>query len=160
MAKTALVTINRSTNHPISRRRNFAIRFLLEAMVLSGCGKRISVPSTVPVSGVVKFKGKPLQGIRVTLHPQPETAKSQFIPTGQTGPDGKFSLSTGAPGNGAPPGTYVVTFEKPEIGSPASTGSIETEVDAFGGKYSDPAKSQWTVTIEKGENSLQPFELK
>ena len=53
-----------------------------------------------------------------------------------------------------------MTFEKPEIGSPASTGSIETEIDAFGGKYSDPAKSKWTVTIEKGENSLQPFELK
>jgi hypothetical protein len=159
----SLVNINRSTrsaNIVIGRRRNVAIVFLLGAVVLGGCGKRISVPSTVPVSGVVKYKGKPLQGIRVTLHSQTESAKSGFIPTGQTGPDGKFSLSTGAPGNGAPPGTYVVTFEKPEIGSPASTKSIETEIDAFGGKYSDPAKSQWTVTIEKGENSLQPFELK
>jgi hypothetical protein len=133
---------------------------LLGAVVLGGCGKGLSVPSTAPVSGVVKYKGKPLQGIRVTLHSQTETAKPAFIPSGQTGPDGKFSLSTGAPGNGAPPGTYVVTFEKPEIGSPASTGSVETEIDAFGGKYSDPAKSQWIVTIEKGENSLQPFELK
>jgi hypothetical protein len=133
---------------------------LLGAVVLGGCGKRLSVPSTVPVSGLVKYKGKPLQGIRVTLHRQGGTAKSEFIPTGQTGPDGKFSLSTGAPGNGAPPGTYVVTFEKPEIGSPAATGSIETEIDAFGGKFSDPAQSKWTVTIEKGENSLEPFELK
>jgi len=132
---------------------------LLGALALGGCGKGLSVPSTAPVSGVVKYKGKPLQGIRVTLHSQAETAQAKFIPSGQTGPDGKFTLSTGAPGNGAPPGTYVVTFEKPEIGSAASTRSIETEVDAFGGKYSDPAKSQWTVTIEKGENSLQPFEL-
>jgi hypothetical protein len=153
------VTIKRSTSNPIGRRRNFALLFLLGAVVIGGCGKRISVPSTVPVSGVVKYKGKPLQGIRVTLHHQPEKAKSEFIPTGQTGPDGKFSLSTGAPGNGAPPGTYVATFEKPEIGSPASTSSIETEVDAFGGKFSDPAKSKWTVTIEKGDNSLPPFEL-
>lgn len=151
---------NRSTNNLIGRRRNFALLFLLGVVVLAGCGKRISVPSTAPVSGVVKYKGKPLQGIRVTLHPQTVSAKPAFIPTGQTGPDGRFKLSTGAPGNGAPPGTYVVTFEKPEIGSPASTGSIETEIDAFGGKYSDPAKSQWTITIEKGENSLQPFELK
>jgi hypothetical protein len=155
-----LVNINRSTSNPIGRWRNFALLFLLAGVVLAGCGKGISVPSTVPVSGVVKYKGKPLQGIRVTLHPQAETAKPEFIPSGQTGPDGRFKLSTGAPGNGAPPGTYVVTFEKPEIGSPASTRSIETEIDAFGGKYSDPAKSQWTVTIEKGENSLQPFELK
>ena len=151
--------INRSTNILIGRRRNLALLFLLGAVVLGGCGKGISVPSTVPVSGVVKYKGKPLQGIRVTLHPQTETEKSGFVPSGQTGPDGKFTLSTGAPGNGAPPGSYLVTFEKPEIGSSASTGSIETEIDAFGGKYSDPAKSEWTVTIEKGENSLQPFEL-
>ena len=53
-----------------------------------------------------------------------------------------------------------MTFEKPEIASPASTGSIETEIDAFGGKFSDPAKSKWNVTIERGENSLEPFELK
>jgi hypothetical protein len=131
------------------------VLFLLGAAALSGCGKGLSVPSTVPVTGVVKYKGKPLQGIRVTLHTPGETAKSGFIPTGQTGPDGKFTLSTGAPGNGAPPGNYAVTFEKPEI-----TGSVETEVDAFRGKYNDPAQSQWTVTIEKGENALQPFELK
>jgi hypothetical protein len=149
-----LVNINRSTNHPIGRRRNLALLFLLAAVVLGGCGKGISVPSTVPVSGVVKYKGKPLQGIRVTLHSQAESAKPAFVPTGQTGPDGKFKLSTGKPGNGAPPGTYVVTFEKPEI-----TGFVETEVDAFRGKYSDPAQSKWTVTIEKSENSLQPFEL-
>ncbi|HEX4413770.1 MAG TPA: hypothetical protein VH107_09090 [Lacipirellulaceae bacterium] len=159
MEKTSLVTINRSTSNSIGRRGDFALLFLLAAVVLGGCGKNLSVPSTVPVSGVVKFKGKPLQGVRVTLHSQSGTAKPEFIPTGQTGPDGKFKLSTGAPGNGAPPGTYLATFEKPEIGSPASTGSIETEVDAFGGKYSDPTQSKWTVTIEKGENSLQPFEL-
>ena len=156
--------INRSTNNPIGRRRNSALLFLLAVvvlgtMVLGGCGKGISVPSTVPVSGVVKYKGKPLQGIRVTLHSQTGVAKSEFIPSGQTGPDGKFTLSTGAPGNGAPPGSYSVTFEKPEIGSPTSTGSIETEIDAFRGKYSDPVKSKWTITIGRGENSLQPFEL-
>jgi hypothetical protein len=154
-----VVNTNRSTNNRISRRRNFTLLFLLGSVVIAGCGRGISVPSTVPVSGVVKYKGKPLQGIRVTLHSQTGTAKPEFIPSGQTGPDGKFFLSTGAPGNGAPPGTYVVTFEKPEIGSPASTGSIETEIDAFGGNYSDPAQSKWTITVERGENSLQPFEL-
>jgi hypothetical protein len=153
------VTINRSRINGIRRRRNHALLFLLGAVVLGGCGKRLSVPATVPVSGVVNYKGKPLQGIRVTLHRPAGTAKSEFIPSGQTGPDGRFKLSTGAPGNGAPPGTYVVTFEKPEIGSPTSTGSIETEIDAFGGKYSDPAKSKWTITIDKSENSLEPFEL-
>lgn len=153
--KIVFERLNRSTNSSIGRRRNLALLLLLGAVVLGGCGKGISVPSTVPVTGVVKYKGKPLQGIRVTLHSPSTTAKPGFIPSGQTGPDGKFSLSTGAPGNGAPPGTYVVTFEKPEI-----TGSVETEIDAFRGKFSDPEQSKWTVTIEKGENSLQPFDLK
>src|SRR5262245_10426414 len=139
----SLATINRSLINPIGRPRICALLLLLGAAVLGGCGKKLSVPSTVPVNGVVKYKGKPLQGIRVTLHSQAESAKPTFVPTGQTGPDGKFKLSTGAPGNGAPPGTYVVTFEKPEI-----TGTVETEVDAFRGAYSDPAKSKWTVTIE------------
>ena len=77
----SLVTIDRSTNNPISRRQKFALLFLLGAVMLAGCGKGISVPSTVPVSGMVKYKGKPLQGIRVTLHPQAEMAKPAFIVT-------------------------------------------------------------------------------
>ncbi len=165
----SFATSKQLTNSPIGRRQSVAwpplrgvllSTLLLGTLALAGCGTRLSVPSTAPVSGVVTYKGKPLQGIRVTLHAQGATPKAQYIPTGQTGGDGKFTLSTGAPGNGAPPGTYVVTFEKPEIGSAAATGSVETEVDAFGGKYSDPAKSEYTVTIEKGENSLQPFDLK
>lgn len=149
---------NPCRNNPISRRSN-VVALLLLAAVLGGCGRGISVPATAPVSGVVRYKGKSLQGIRVTLHPQDQSSKVGFVPSGETGKDGRFTLSTGAPGNGAPPGSYVVTFEKPVIGSPASTGYVETEVDAFKGKFSDPAQSKWTVTIEPGENSLQPFEL-
>jgi hypothetical protein len=147
-------------SHLNHHRRSLAVLCLLGAAALAGCGQGISVPSTAPVTGVVTYKGRPLQGIRVTLHSLEASDSTGFIPSGETGPDGKFFLSTGAPGNGAPPGTYFVTFQKPEIGSAASTGSIETEVDAFGGKYSDPAQSQWTVTVVDGENLLQPFELK
>jgi hypothetical protein len=117
------------------------------------------VPATTPVRGVVHYKGAPAPGIRVTFHPQGKSAEMKFVPTGETGPDGSFVLSTGAPSNGAPPGSYVVTFEKREIAPPASTNYIETEIDAFQGKYSDPAQSKWNVTIKRGENTLAPFEL-
>lgn len=156
-AKFAVARQNRPAPRAISAR--FLATTLLGMAALAGCGRGVSVPSTVPVSGAVTYKGKPLQGILVTLHRPGEAATGAFIPAGQTGPDGKFTLSTGAPGNGAPPGTYVVTFTKPEIGSPASTGSVETEIDAFGGKYSDPAQSKWTVTIADGDNALPPFAL-
>ena len=115
---------NRCSNNPIGCPRSFALLLLLVAVVLEGCGGGISVPSTAPVTGVVKYRGKPLQGIRVTLHRPGQASKAEFIPYGESGPDGKFTLGTGAAGNGAPPGSYVVTFEKPVI-----TGSVETEVD-------------------------------
>jgi hypothetical protein len=166
----AQVNFNRLAREAVVPRRNallpslltsaLLVGLLLGTSVLAGCGKGLAVPSTVPVTGEVTYKGKPLQGIRVTFQAQEETLKTKFIPSGQTGPDGKFKLSTGAPGNGAPPGTYLVTFDKPEIGSAASTHGIETEIDAFAGRYSDPAQSQWKVTIEDGENSLPPFDLK
>lgn len=114
------------------------------------------MPSTVPVSGVVNVKGKPSGGIRVTLHRQDSSQNLGFVPTGETGPNGNFTLSTGAPQNGAPPGTYVVTFERPII-DPKNP--VETEIDAFGGKYSDPAQSKWTVTVESGKNLLPLFQL-
>jgi hypothetical protein len=131
----------------------------LLVLLPAGCGGGIAVPSTVPVRGVVKYMGSPTPGIRVTLHPEGKTGKIGFVSSGETGPDGGFTLSTGAPSNGAPPGNYIVTFEMPVIAPPETTGFVETEIDAFGGKYSDPQKSGVRVTINRGENVLTPFEL-
>jgi hypothetical protein len=128
-------------------------------IVLGACSGNIRPPSTVPVRGVVKYKRKPAAGIRVKFHPQFNMGSIKFIPLGETGADGSFTLSTGAPGNGAPRGSYVVTFEKPEIAPAAKTNYIETEIDALHGKYSDPQKSKLQITIASGENSLQPFEI-
>jgi hypothetical protein len=121
-----------------------------------GCGASVSVPSTVPVKGIVKYKGKPAQGIRVTLHDLDNSSAKEFVPVGVTGPDGSFSLSTGAPQNGAPTGSYVVTFERPVI-DPKNP--IETEIDGFQGKYSNKTDSKWTLTVVKSENPLHVFEL-
>jgi hypothetical protein len=132
---------------------------LVMACLLAGCSRNIKPPSTVPVSGVVTMQGKPAVGIRVKFHPQFNMGRIKYIPVGETGPEGQFTLSTGAPANGAPPGEYLVTFEKPEIESSKQHNFIETEIDAFQGKYSDPAQSQWKVKIARGENSLEPFEL-
>lgn len=129
---------------------------LLGVILATGCGGGVSVPSTVPVQGVVKYKGKPVRGIRVKFHAQGGLPTKGFMPTGETGPDGGFNLSTGAPLNGAPPGEYVVTFERPMLDPKQS---VETEIDGFKGKYSDPAQSKWTVTVASGESTLQPFEL-
>lgn len=125
----------------------------------ASCSQNISIPSTAPVTGTVLMKGKPAPGVRVKFHPQFDIGKVKFIPEGETGGDGTFVLSTGQPGNGAPPGEYAVTFEKPEIESAKKSNYIETEIDAFEGKYSDPDESAWRVVVERGDNTLEPFEL-
>ena len=141
-------------------RRLFFGLLLAGAGAPVGCGgSGISAPKTAPVRGVVHYKGKPAAGVRVTFHPQFDMGSVKFTPSGVTDKDGKFTLSTAAAGDGAPPGEYVVTFERPQVESDRKSSGIEVEVDAWKGKYSDPAASQRKVQIQKGENELEPFRL-
>lgn len=136
------------------------IRFvLLFALLAAGCGGGgLSAPKTTPVSGTVQFKGKPAAGVKVTFHPQFDMGgRAKFTPNGETGKDGKFTLSTAAANDGAPPGDYVVTFELLRTGADAR--GLEIEVDQWKGKYSDPATSTFKVTIQKGDNAPQAFNL-
>ena len=127
--------------------------------LLAGCSSQISAPTTAPVRGVVKYKGKPLAGISVSFHPQFNIGSVKFTPSGLTGPNGEFTLSTAAAGDGAPPGEYVVTFEFLQVQSDRASSGIEKEVDLLKGKYSDPSQSKWRLQIHKGENILEPFNL-
>ncbi|MES2790503.1 MAG: hypothetical protein V4719_12905 [Planctomycetota bacterium] len=104
------------------------------------------------------FKGKPAAGVRVKFHPQFDIGTVKFIPYGETGADGKFLLNTGASGNGAPKGDYIVTLEMLRIEADPKDG-LEAEVDRLQGGYNDPAKSNWKVTLEEGENVLDPFHI-
>jgi len=126
----------------------------------AGCGGAgITPPKTAPVKGAVHVKGKPAAGVMVKFHPMFDIGKVKYVPYGESGVDGQFTLSTGAGGNGAPRGEYVVTFEKPRIVSDPAASGIETEVDDFKGRYSDPSKSQVKVTVQSGENLLPTFQL-
>src|SRR5262245_48238703 len=74
----------------------------------SGTGVEANVPvdpaKLVPVSGIVKVRGKPLAGAVVML------MNSSGIPgVGETGSDGRFVLET-ASQKGALPGKYQVTI--------------------------------------------------
>jgi hypothetical protein len=136
-------------------------RVVLVALVCAtivGCGgKGISVPRTVPTSGTVLFKGKPAEGVKVTLHPNFDMGSVKFTPNGVTGKDGRFTLSTAAAGDGAPPGEYSVTFELLRSGTDKR--GLDSEIDVWKGKYGDPATSPYTIEIKKGDNSLEPFRL-
>ena len=120
---------------------------------LAGCGGSISAPRTVPASGTVLFKGKPAEGVKVTLHPK---FNMIFTPNGVTGKDGRFLLSTGAPADGAPPGEYSVTFELLRAG--ADERGRDTEFDVWKGKYANSDTAP-TVTVGSSATTLEPFRL-
>ncbi len=129
------------------------------ALVAPGCSSQVKPPASVPVIGSVSQKGRPAAGIVVKFHPQFDIGRLKYIPSGETGPNGQFILSTGAAGNGAPRGDYIVTLEKPKVVSDREHSGIEMEIDEFKGKYSDPTKSQWKVTVKSGDNVLEPFDI-
>ena len=128
------------------------------AAAAAGCGGGgVSAPRTASVAGTVLLKGKPATGVTVTFHPKFDMGAVKFTPSGLTGKDGRFTLITAAPGDGAPPGDYSVTFELMRGG--ADKMGRDIEADAWKGKYADPAAGSWPVTVRPGDNRLEPFRL-
>src|SRR5262249_44695820 len=79
------------------------------AVLIAGCGKD-PASTCSPVSGEVQYDGKPAAGVHVFFMPSKgaSVAGSPTNPHAITGPDGRFTLTTFAEGDGAPPGSYRV----------------------------------------------------
>jgi hypothetical protein len=132
----------------------FGFLVFVSTFLVVGCGGSISPPATRAVSGSVFYKGKPAAQVSVTFHPQ--FALEHFKPVGTTDAKGKFTLSTGAPNNGAPRGAYVVTFEKLTAGSDKR--GLDIDIDLWKGKYADPKTSKFKVEINDNVE-LEAFKL-
>lgn len=133
-----------------------ALFALLCAGAVAGCRTGISAPRTVPTSGTVLYKGKPAEGVKVTLHPKFDMGSIPFTPNGMTGKDGRFVLSTADANDGAPPGEYSVTFEMLRPGADAR--GLDIDIDLWKGKYSNPDTAP-TVTVSSSATTLEPFHL-
>jgi hypothetical protein len=97
------------------RFQNWMLLTICATLVL-GCSKGPGV-QTYPVSGTVKYKGAPVAGVQVAF-----TSPSQAKPAvGTTDAQGKFQLTTFAPNDGAPAGSYTVTVAKPKASSSGNT---------------------------------------
>lgn len=132
---------------------------LLSALGIASCS---GAPSYNPVKGSVLYQSRPVDGIVVTLHTKDGNPLHAAAPSGITKPDGSFELSTGS-APGAPTGDYVVTFTWPKSDKPAGKISMNPEVetsDKLEGKYANATSSSFKVTIKKGKNQLDPFQLK
>lgn len=84
-------------------RMGLACAGLIGLVCLAGCGR--SGPTTVPVSGTLKIKGQPVEGVEVQF------VSEKFAGIGKTNAEGKFQLLPGAA-----PGRNKVCFRKFESG--------------------------------------------
>jgi len=137
------------------------------SFVLAGCGGE-DYPSTVPVTGVVNYQGKALEGATVTLAPTDQKGRSA---SGITDAEGKFSVKTfyGADHNpeGALPGDYLISVNKVQTVTPPA-GMTQWEEQAWFTKqgppksfvpaqYTSPERSGLKVTV--GKTSPEPLKL-
>lgn len=93
--------------------RRLASSVMLSLVVCaSGCGGGSKPPAPVyPVSGSVKYKGKPVVGADITFF-NSEANRSAF---GRTDDKGEFQLTTFSAHDGAVAGKSVVTIAKVEV---------------------------------------------
>jgi hypothetical protein len=151
-----------------SCRRRWLI--LAACALLGGCGGA----TTAPVSGRVTYNGKPVTAGRIMFYPESGRAA-----VGQLGPDGRYTLTTLQPGDGALLGSHRVAIEATRVGpgSYQAPRSLEEEVElsrkgAPGGKvlvagkvewlvpekYARPETSGLTATVRSGPNEIN-FDL-
>jgi hypothetical protein len=135
-------------------------------MSLVGCG---GAPSdklkTVPGRGVVMLDGQPLTKGTITFSPVVAAtggATTTLRPAqASIGPDGKFELSTVAPGDGLLPGDYdvgVVAVEGDGVIDPSHPNVMPKSLVPV--KYNNPAKSGINITISATGSTDLKVELK
>ena len=93
------------------RRSSMIAPVAVASLALIGCGGE---PKLVPVTGLVRLDGKPVDGVRVYFWPLEQSAKMSVnqLAIGFSDKEGKFSLR-GTNGDGIAAGEYKVTFARP-----------------------------------------------
>ena len=166
------------------RSRVAVLVMLVSAAMLASCG-RSDGPPLYPVSGKVMYKGEPAAGAYVVLvRDAPAVpgapAGAEEPPSATVEEDGRFTVSSGERGEGAPAGKYKVMITwRTGVGADAAKAQEESEKkkrgpkvriaradkhamlapDRLKGRYSQPEKPLLTAEVKPGTNNLPPFEL-
>lgn len=84
-------------------------------------------PATYPVTGIVTYKGEPVEGATVSFAPDDPENKSAG---GVTDSEGRYSLTTFTKDDGAMVGSYnvrVTKYDEPPVESATATDSEQTD---------------------------------
>jgi hypothetical protein len=145
--------------------RPFSISVLAAIMLFVACGPSADI-KTVPATGMVTYKGKPVEGATISFIPD----GPQRAATAISGPNGKYELTT-LDQTGAMPGNYTVLVRKLDIPA-ASTAPVSMEEalklntrpppapkDLVPSKYSDPARTPLRFEVKAREANVFNIEL-
>ncbi len=140
--------------------RSVILPLCVAGLIVSGCADS-SRMKVYPVSGKVLYKGEPAVGAEIAFFGLDEelmTPAAPF-PKAVVSADGTFSLSSYAPGDGAPTDNYAITivWKKSEAADPEIR---ETARDTFRGRYASPETSGLAAEVQPRNNELPVFELK
>ena len=133
--------------------------FLISVPFFIGCTRTEYPNHTYPVSGRVQTTdGTPASDVRVTLHSSEIIAEGDpFRPSGITGDDGTFQLTTYETYDGAPVGSYAITFRWAE---PQKTLFDPIPKDRLRNRFSLPTEKSLMCEVNNTESQdLGTFEV-
>jgi hypothetical protein len=125
--------------------------------LVSGCGD--DPRGLAPVSGTVRYNGKPLPNAYIAFFPDEKGVRAA---SGSTDQNGHYRLMTFVAHDGARVGTHKVVVRAEEM--PEGPPKAADDITAKRGKlltparYSDPDKSGLTADVGKKDNVID-FEL-
>jgi hypothetical protein len=132
---------------------------LVLAVLSAGCsGGRKPL---FPASGQVLYQGKePALGAFVVFHPVGAATEEALRPYGYVQKDGSFSLTTYKKDDGAPEGEYGVTI----VWQRSDEKVLDREKrgngpDLLQGRYGDPARPRFKVTVTRQQSEPFRFEV-
>ena len=144
--------------HFPSPRATFRLLLAIELLMLTSCDSESDRVPVFPVRGELFFDGQPAEGALVIFHPVAPPEPRTTNPNGRVQADGSFQLTTYESADGAPVGDYVVTVFWPEPPkSPIDHPAMGP--DRLGNRYINPETSTMQVTVNEGENILEPIRL-
>ena len=136
-------------------RRTLGLWLPMICLAIAGCGR--TGTETLKAGGTVTYHKKPLADVCVTFTPE-----SGRPATGETDAEGRFTLSTFQPDDGAVPGKHNVSISP--SGAPTMPGTAEAKratakVAPFPVKFSNTRTSGLSANVEAGSPNDFTFDL-
>jgi len=149
--------------------RPFIYGLLLASLgVWTGCGGEAGLEGTTAVSGVVTYKGQPVEGANLNFSPVDGQGRAASALTDAVG---RFQLTTLKSGDGALPGSYQVTISKTEVQNAMTPEEAQAyfekhqrspqvkQKELLPAKYKRPNTSGLTAEVTEGGENNFTFDL-